>query len=73
MVSAEMTGLRKNIRNTIAVQRGESIASEGKGDYMYVEGRVLTTDGEPIPDAIIETWEADRNGKYRRISCLFLQ
>lgn len=29
---------------------------------MYVEGRVLSTEGEPIPDAVIETWEADHNG-----------
>jgi len=46
------------------VQQGESIASEGKGDYMYVEGRVLTTDGKPIPNAVIDTWEADSNGFY---------
>ena len=29
---------------------------------MYVEGRVLTTEGEPIADAVIDTWEADHNG-----------
>jgi len=46
------------------VDLGDSIASEGKGEYMYVEGRILTTGGEPIPDAIIETWEADHNGFY---------
>jgi protocatechuate 3,4-dioxygenase beta subunit len=45
------------------VAAGESIASEGKGEYMYVEGRVLSTDGTPIPNATIETWEADENGK----------
>ncbi|KAG8216941.1 Intradiol ring-cleavage dioxygenase [Butyriboletus roseoflavus] len=44
------------------VELGGSIASEGKGEYMYVEGRVLTTEGEPITDAVIETWEADHNG-----------
>lgn len=43
---------------------GESIASEGKGEYMYVEGRVLTSKGEPIPDAVIETWETDEQGFY---------
>lgn len=42
---------------------GESIASEGKGDYMYVEGRVLSTDGKPIADAVIETWETDGTGE----------
>ncbi|KAH7912165.1 Intradiol ring-cleavage dioxygenase [Hygrophoropsis aurantiaca] len=46
------------------VELGDSIASEGKGDYMYVEGRILTTKGEPIPDAIIDTWETDANGYY---------
>ena len=44
--------------------QGDSIASEGKGDYMYVEGRVLTTEGIPIADAVIETWETDANGVY---------
>ncbi|KAJ3485594.1 hypothetical protein NLI96_g4850 [Meripilus lineatus] len=46
------------------VEQGGSIASEGKGQYMYVEGRVLSTDGKPIPGAIIETWETDEFGFY---------
>jgi protocatechuate 3,4-dioxygenase beta subunit len=46
-----------------AVPLGESIASEGKGEYMYVEGRVLTTSGEPVPGAVIETWETDDKGE----------
>lgn len=46
------------------VDFGESIASEGKGEYMYVEGRVLTTDGQPIPNAVIDTWETDADGFY---------
>lgn len=29
---------------------------------MYVEGRVLTTTGEPIADAVIDTWETDSHG-----------
>ena len=45
------------------VATGESIASEGKGDYMYVEGRVLSTDGKPIEGAVIETWETDGSGE----------
>lgn len=35
---------------------------------MYVEGRVLTTDGKPIPDAIIETWETDHLGKNSTVT-----
>ena len=45
-----------------AVLLGESIASEGKGEYLFVEGRVLDTDGKPVPNAVIETWETDENG-----------
>jgi len=37
------------------VPLGESIASEGKGEYMYVEGRVLDSSGKPVPGAVIET------------------
>lgn len=31
---------------------------------MYVEGRVLGTDGNPIAGATIDTWETDENGLY---------
>ena len=36
---------------------------------MFVEGRVLTTGGKPIPGAAIETWEADGEGEpaFRRV------
>ena len=46
-----------------SVPLGESIASEGKGEYMYVEGQVLTTSGEPVSGAVIETWETDDKGE----------
>jgi len=46
------------------VPLGDSIASEGKGEYMYVEGQVRATSGAPIPGAVIETWETDDKGFY---------
>jgi len=46
------------------ISNGDSIASEGKGDYLWVEGRVLDTAGQPIANATIETWETDHNGLY---------
>ncbi|KAF8437973.1 Intradiol ring-cleavage dioxygenase [Boletus edulis BED1] len=46
------------------IENGGSIASDDKGEYMYVEGRILTTEGEPIAGAVINTWEADNNGLY---------
>lgn len=45
---------------------GDSIASEGKGEYMFVEGRVLSIDGTPIPNATVETWETDDTGDHLR-------
>ncbi|KAJ7065439.1 intradiol ring-cleavage dioxygenase [Mycena amicta] len=45
-------------------ENGESIASEGKGDYLWVEGRVLDTKGNPIPNVLIDTWETDGHGSY---------
>lgn len=46
------------------VAYGESIASEGKGDYMLVKGRVTNIQGDPVPNATIDTWETDGFGFY---------
>lgn len=45
------------------VAAGESIASEGSGDYLYVEGYVRSTTGEAIANAIVDTWETDSTGE----------
>ena len=44
------------------VNIGDTIASEGTGEYIYVEGRVLDTRGKPVPNATIDTWETDSDG-----------
>jgi len=46
------------------VSLGDTIASEGKGQYLYVTGRILDTSKSPIPHATIETWETDEFGFY---------
>jgi len=46
------------------IQHGDSIASENKGEYMYVSGKVLSSHGKPIPDAVMDTWETDDQGLY---------
>ena len=38
---------------------------------MYVEGRVLTSSGQPIPGAVIETWETDEKGEQHLMFFLF--
>jgi protocatechuate 3,4-dioxygenase beta subunit len=38
------------------------------GEYVYIEGRVLTSSGEPIPGAVFEMWEeTDDKGERRSI------
>jgi protocatechuate 3,4-dioxygenase, alpha subunit len=34
------------------------------GERVTIEGRVLDGDGKPVPDALIETWQANSHGKY---------
>lgn len=57
------------LTDSTPVENGDSIASEGKGDYMYVEGRVLDVQGNPVPDAVIDTWETDGHGLYDTQVC----
>jgi protocatechuate 3,4-dioxygenase alpha subunit len=37
---------------------------EVKGTRVTIKGRVLDADQKPIPDALLETWQANANGKY---------
>lgn len=39
---------------------GNGVAGAG----IVIEGRVLDGDGEPVPDAMIEIWQADSEGRY---------
>ncbi len=40
---------------------------EPLGERIIVHGRVLDEDGRPIPDALIEVWQANSAGRYRHI------
>jgi len=35
-----------------------------RGERIVVEGRVLDGDGVPVPDAVVEIWQANSFGKY---------
>jgi hydroxyquinol 1,2-dioxygenase len=43
---------------------GGDIAGGAPGEACWVEGTVTGTDGEPVPGARIEVWEADADGLY---------
>ena len=43
----------------------ENLAGPGtSGERVVIEGRVFDGDGKPVPDAILEIWQANSHGKY---------
>ena len=41
-------------------------AGTAAGECMAIAGRVLDGDGMPVPDAVLEIWQADARGIYPR-------
>jgi protocatechuate 3,4-dioxygenase beta subunit len=52
------------VEDARVVENGEAIAGEDKGEPMLVKGRILDTEGKPVPNCLIETWETDEDGYY---------
>ena len=49
----------------LAWRFGGEIAPPGvAGERVSLSGRVLDGDGQPVPDAMIEIWQADAEGRY---------
>jgi protocatechuate 3,4-dioxygenase beta subunit len=42
-------------------------AGEPLGERIIVTGRVVDGDGRPIPDTLIEVWQANASGRYRHV------
>ncbi|WNV77077.1 intradiol ring-cleavage dioxygenase [Geodermatophilus sp. DSM 44513] len=43
---------------------GDTIALDGKGSPCLVSGRVTGPDGEPLPGATVDVWQANEDGFY---------
>jgi hydroxyquinol 1,2-dioxygenase len=43
---------------------GDDLAAGAPGEPCFMQGRVVTIDGEPVPGAHIEVWQADEDGFY---------
>jgi protocatechuate 3,4-dioxygenase alpha subunit len=44
---------------------GSEVAGPGvAGSRIRIEGRVFDGEGNPVPDALVETWQADAEGRY---------
>ena len=45
---------------------GATISKDGRGEAVVVTGQVLSTDGTPIAQALLDIWETDENGLYEQ-------
>ena len=43
---------------------GPFVVGDGIDDAIWIRGRVTDGRGDPIPDALIETWQADPSGHF---------
>jgi hydroxyquinol 1,2-dioxygenase len=45
---------------------GATISQDGRGEPTVYTGHVLSTNGTPIPGALLDVWETDENGLYEQ-------
>jgi protocatechuate 3,4-dioxygenase beta subunit len=43
------------------------MGGEAQGQRIVVHGRVLDSDGRPVPDTLVEIWQANAAGRYRHV------
>lgn len=46
------------------IATNDLLTEDAAGERIRIEGRVLDGDGQPVPDALIEIWQADGEGRY---------
>jgi hydroxyquinol 1,2-dioxygenase len=52
------------IEGSPGFENGDDLGAGAPGEPCLVEGRVVDVDGEPVPGALIEVWQADEAGFY---------
>ena len=48
--------------------KGEQMVPPGSAGAIRIEGQVLDGNGEPVPDALLEIWQPDDQGRYREVA-----
>lgn len=72
---AEKTGPRfsrsmlHELDNDLIVNYARATGSDGEaiGERIIVHGRVIDENGRPVPDTLIEVWQANAGGRYRHV------
>jgi len=52
------------VENSPRFANGDDLANGASGEPCFIQGRVLSITGKPIPDARIDVWQADDQGFY---------
>lgn len=52
------------VQNAPRYPNGANICLDGKGEPVYVRGRVTNARGKPIPGATLDVWQANEDGFY---------
>ncbi|WP_028061556.1 intradiol ring-cleavage dioxygenase [Candidatus Solirubrobacter pratensis] len=52
------------VEGSPAFENGDDLGAGAPGEPCFMEGRVLDLNGEPVPDALIDVWQADEDGFY---------
>jgi protocatechuate 3,4-dioxygenase alpha subunit len=48
--------------------RNVVVMPETAGEHIRIEGRVIDGEGMPVPDALVELWQADSFGRYNHVA-----
>ena len=43
---------------------GPEVVPDGTPGSIWIRGRLLDGNGTPVPDGLVETWQADENGRF---------
>jgi len=46
------------------LRKTDLVGAGGSGDRITISGRVIDGEGKPVPDAMLEIWQANSHGKY---------
>ena len=52
------------VQNPPEYPLGADIRGTLKGDPLYAHGRIMSADGEPLANAIVDVWHSDEDGYY---------
>ncbi len=52
------------VSDSPAYENGDDIANGAPGEPCFLQGTVRSVTGEPIPQARVEVWQADEDGRY---------